>query len=238
MLEKSIQLQLEYRVLIPSHLEDILRRAQESANRMKPFLEQVFLTQRIVSQAIAPLRQSLDIFRSVMGPISESFAAVQKIAELAKPLSILPTSFDRYSYIHQPQQIFYPEEIPDKIIEKSEYELRETKSLKAIKSLVRLSTTINWGIDLELRFKDLHTLSVLYKGKLLGDYSFIELGFDRKNTRETERKPDKQWGLLHQISIIAETGYTFNTTPGELAMHLKISKAACYKLKASLSNKL
>lgn len=209
---------------------------RESLNRMQPFWEQAAIAQRIVSQAVAPLRQSMDAIRSITAPISESLAAIQRITEIVKPLAILPSSFGRYSYIHQP--FFYPEEIPDKIIDKPICEAVEVKNLKTSKSLVKLPIVISWETDIELRFKDPHTLSVLHKDKLLGSYSFIELGFDRKNTRETERKPDKQWGLLHQISIIVETGYIFNTTPGELAMHLKISKAACYKLKASLSKKL
>ena len=236
MLEKSIQPYPEYSIQIPDHFVGIFEQMQENINRMKPFWEQAALAQKRTNEALAPLTRSLEAIRLITSPLSESFTAIQKISQLMSFSFVLPTLHETYTYVPPLRQI-YPVETTVEVIEPTHKEI-EVKVTSKITPLIKLSMIINWGIDLELRFKDSQTLSVVYKGKLLGSYTFIELGFDRKNTRETERKPDKQWDLLRQLSIIAETGYTFKTTPGELAMHLKISKAACYKLKASLTDKL
>ncbi len=88
MLEKSIQPYPEYRIQIPNYFAGIFDQMRESIDRMRPFLEQAALVQKRTNEALAPIRQSMDTLRSVMGPISESFAATQKIVELVKPLAI------------------------------------------------------------------------------------------------------------------------------------------------------
>lgn len=112
---------------------------------------------------------------------------------------------------------------------------RDHKIIESKCAVVELPSDTRWE-HLELRFKDPHTLSVFYKGRRMRDCDYSDLGFARKNTRD--RKPDKQWGLLIQLSIIAEQKKIMVPTTENLSRSLNITKAALQKNKQALARKL
>ncbi len=80
-----------------------------------------------------------------------------------------------------------------------EYEDRlASKEKKKTEPIVQLPPGTGWE-DLELSFKDGHTLTVFLKGVLHGVYDSTQLGFGMGNTKD--KKVSKPWRFLNLLAI-------------------------------------
>ncbi len=110
-------------------------------------------------------------------------------------------------------------------------------SFRGAEPVIKLPVGAIWE-KLKCRFKNAHTLTVLYDGKKVGDYSHEELGFAMLNSTK-HHKPDKQWVFITFISIVSvnEKLGIRPTTPN-VSQRMETSKDAVHKIKRSLSKKL
>lgn len=109
------------------------------------------------------------------------------------------------------------------------------KMEKRIESIIKLPKGTAWK-DLELRFKDIHTITIFHKGEILSIQDYERMGFGTGNTRD--KKPNKSWTFLHLLAVIA--GYEKYKTPVKSLFlnPLETSEAGCDQIKGRLSEKL
>lgn len=192
------------------------------------------------------IQESLDIWQSNVQPMLEfqarmleAYAPVlQSISRMVKalqPFLEMQEKLKSYSEIAMPDLVVEAISIP--VYPTKTRMIRRIEPIEEVtpKSLIQLPFEAEWKY-LECRFRDGHTISVLYKDKLIGNFDHESLGFARKNTKDG--KPDKQWELLKQLSIIYQHNTNFKPTVGDLAIHFESKKATLHKLKQSLADKL
>ncbi len=130
------------------------------------------------------------------------------------------------------------EEIADAVLQKmAVHQSTVVKGKKIKKSLpvVKLPLEARWE-DVELRFKDGHTIDLFYKHEFKGGYYHADLDFAMGNTKDG--RPDKQWQLLSLLSIATQFNKDFVATAESLAVPLKTTPGLCEKMKSKLDKKL
>ena len=205
----------------------IVEEAQKSAaammERMRPFFEDAQEISRRIERYYEPIARTVARFQEAAIPALETALAHYRVStEFAwshsTELFVAPVYYAEPTYsCLDPRTVETPSTVP----------------------IVNLPNNARWDDGkLEARFKDPHTLTVLYSGKLVGNYGYCDLGFARENTKG--REFDKQWKLLTQLAIISEYRMSSRIvpTPQVMAVHLNASPEAVYKIKSSLSKKL
>jgi hypothetical protein len=203
--------------LVVQAQQDAERYAEYAARLVKPYiplLTHVAETQRRMTVAYAPALESMVKIQRAIESALEPYRRMQELrASFVKEVCLPSEKAWVVTPVRQDIEIIGP-------LSTAAVELPE-KTL--------------WE-ELELRFKDSHTLSIFYKGKRVQDCDYAELGFARENTRD--KKPSKPWGLLVQLSIISEHSRVMKPTTENLSRTLNISKAALQKNKEILAKKL
>ena len=222
-------------------LEEAKRSAEESLERMRPLIEGVLGVHRRMNKlVVTTFRNPLHAFHETMAP------TLRRLAESQKAFTSIATSAVRrdetFTITQRAFRSFpsYPSvtEIADAVYEKF---IRRNQAYppalqpSAAEPVVPTSAGLRWE-ELDLRFKNPHTLAVHHRDKFIGDFDYTFLGFARKNTKE--RKPDKQWAFLSQLSVAAAYSRSFTPTPESLAAPLQTTKGGCEKIKAHLAKKL
>lgn len=187
--------------------------------RIQPFLQEIVEVQRKVLQTYAPILEMVSRLLEVTRPILEATAQMQSFAKFVQPTFEAEAVIPRQIYHVIPRAAHYTEPAIDIFPN----------------AVVDLPDGAKWDY-LECRFKDGHTISVLYKGKQIGNFDHADLGFARRNTKDG--KPDKQWQLLQQLSIFYESDTSLKPTVANLIEHPAKNKESCHKIKQSLANKL
>jgi hypothetical protein len=218
------------------------------SNIVAPIIAQQAEMQRCVTEMLAPSVRAAEEIARIMQPHLEHAARMQEMMEgvtkgISFPTSISEPFGEEVVYIPRPEPtvVRLDRHSVDLIVEKVVTILKtersatdQQKEVLPPKPSIDLPDGATWN-DVELRLADIYSLRVLCKRKLIGQYDYAALGFDKKNTRD--RTPDKQWGLLVQLAVMIETKKV-KPTIGNLSHHLGIKSGACEKLKASLSKKL
>lgn len=202
--------------LVTNAQHDAERYATYAARMIAPYaqtLANLHESQKRMMLSMAPALESLTRFHRMMQAAVEDMSRFDIAMKAAATPLTIPS---------RPEWAVSP--IP-----------RDLEIIESKRAVVELPSDTRWE-HLELRFKDLYTLSVFYKGNRMRDCDYSDLGFARKNTRD--RKPDKQWGLLLQLSIIAEQKKMMVPTTENLSRSLNITKAALQKNKQALAQKL
>lgn len=110
-----------------------------------------------------------------------------------------------------------------------------SKTEDKIEPVVKLPKGAIWE-DLELRFKNTHTIDIFHKRELVSTQDYERLGFGARNTRD--KNPNKSWNFLHLLAIAI--GYEARKTPLKSLFidPLKTSEMGCDQIRGRLSEKL
>ena len=214
-----------------------------------PVLEQQKEMQDRIAEAIAPITRARAEIQRAMQPYLEKATRAQEMMErITKGVtlpSISPSGMfeGEVMYLARPVHttVRLADESMDMIVNKvvavlktEQHIIIDQKENATPKAMVTMPAGATWD-HTELRFADAHTLRVLYKEKLMGQYDYATLGFARKNTKEG--LSDKQWDFLTQLSILTEMK-SAKPTKRNLSSQLGITPSACEKVKEKLSKKL
>ncbi len=116
------------------------------------------------------------------------------------------------------------------------YEERlSSKEKKKTEPIVQLPSGTGWE-DLELRFKDGHTLTVFLKGAFRGTYDYIQLGFGMRNTKD--KKVSKPWRFLNLLAVCEQDGMVKSLAKSLFLDPLRTTLAGLDQVRGKLSEKL
>lgn len=203
--------------LVTNAQRDSERLAEHAARLVAPYaamLAHVQETNRRMTSLLVPFLESMTHFHRTMGQVAGYQSRADATITATKTSVAIPSE----------QQWFIAP------IHRQDFEVVESK-----KAVVELPPDTRWE-DIELRFKDAHTLSVLLKGKHVCDCDFADLGLARTNT--SEPTPNKQWKFLQQLSVIVEQKNIVLPTTENLFRSLRTTRAALHKNKQALSERL
>ena len=113
-----------------------------------------------------------------------------------------------------------------------------SKSLKTKENggtVIKLPKGAVWE-EIELRFKDAHTVNILRKGTLICTVDNEQLGLGARNTKN--KSPNKSWKLLSLLAIAAGHGAQKAPVKSLFIGPLKTSEAGCDQIKGRLSKRL
>lgn len=115
--------------------------------------------------------------------------------------------------------------------EQNEKSTRSSKIAQIAEPVVKLPEGTAWE-DLELRFSDAHTVTVVHKSENHGSYDYADLGFAMDNTKD--KKPNKPWLFLHQLAIAQQYKQVTLPTKSLFLTPLDTTPAGCDQIKRDL----
>lgn len=128
------------------------------------------------------------------------------------------------------------------LIEKnlSRYEQDQKPSLLSLTEeaegpIAKLPEGATWE-DVELCFNDKYTVTIFFKGSVLGKYDYTDLGFAMKNTKD--KKANKSWRFLRQLAIAQQYRKITPPTKSLFISPLETTPDGCDQIKRDLSNGL
>jgi len=104
------------------------------------------------------------------------------------------------------------------------------------RSPIQLPRGTTWE-NIEIRFKDMHTIAIFVNGEHRSDHDYIILGFAKRNATKDE-KFDKQWKFLHLLAIVVEHRDIRPPTKALLIDSLETTSDGFDQIKSTLSKKL
>jgi hypothetical protein len=114
--------------------------------------------------------------------------------------------------------------------------------IEEIKPVVNLPKDAAWDY-VEIKFRNESEVEVRYKGKFNGSFSHIDLRFQDNKTKD--KRPNKQWQFLYQLSIIQQGIIDKHGKKQMIAADndtmrkvLKTTKNGCEQIKLNLSKQL